>query len=326
MEENTFPPVLMNLINTINAEGRLESWKLHSTLETHSLTLEWTRSAFCNIDLKSLQSDSTPENLAEKPDQTVGLNADCGEKYSSKGIYVTGRDAKTARFDFSTRCLRTLENNDKGDCHLNTYSESEIPEAMTTENNAKYDTQISVQGRPHSLSTTLNVTQVCQRNSNWKTPINLAPLEDNIYHTDYATDELADNRVTGTDSKPLIKQDSRKKKAICSCGELFSSRNSSVSHLLSSCPVSICFRIELECNVQRVIESWHGDQKVIGKAWWQSYKSSGFPDVTVELKDEIAKQLRELVNQFIERATTQTLKDQNGNAFVLISGLNDLED
>lgn len=75
-----------------------------------------------------------------------------------------------------------------------------------------------------------------------------------------------------------------------------------------------------------MIDSLYGDQKVIGKAWWQSYKNNGFPDAVQELKDEKAEQLEALVNQFIESAFTQTLRDHNGNEFVLIAGLNHLDD
>ena len=75
-----------------------------------------------------------------------------------------------------------------------------------------------------------------------------------------------------------------------------------------------------------MIDNWHGNEKVIAKAWWQSYKMNGFPDTGIELKDEKSKQLEGLVNQFIERTITQTLRDKNGNLFVLMEGLNDLED
>jgi len=75
-----------------------------------------------------------------------------------------------------------------------------------------------------------------------------------------------------------------------------------------------------------VIDSWHGDQKVIGKAWWHSYKNNGFPDVVQELKAEKVEQLEVIVNKFIESAFTRPFRDRNGNEFVLIAGLNCLDD
>ena len=72
------------------------------------------------------------------------------------------------------------------------------------------------------------------------------------------------------------------------------------------------------------IDSWHGDEKIIGKAWWQGFKRNGFPDVLLELKDKKVERLSALVNNFIERASSQTLKDQNGNLFVLMAGLKEL--
>lgn len=325
MEElTTFPPVLMDLIKSINAEGNLQSWQLNTTLETYSLTLEWTKSAFCNINDKS---DSRPDNLARKPAQTVALNADYG-KDVSKEADKREVNVKIKYSDYSqTRCLQNprMNQNKEEDIELMpAYSESETPEALMTENEVEYETQIFTQATRKLCP--MNKTQVCRVNLNRKTQSNLSPAKDNGNHTANFSDELGDdNRVTHTHSKPFSKQDGDKKKAICSCGEVFTCRNLSLRHLLSNCPVSLCFRIELECNVQRVIDGWHGDEKVIGKAWWQSYKNNGFPDAVVEVKDEKVQQLGALVNQFIERAITQTLTDQNGHLFVLMAGLDGLE-
>lgn len=43
MENATFPPVLKNLIDFVNAEGRLQTWRLNSTLESYCLTIEWKK-------------------------------------------------------------------------------------------------------------------------------------------------------------------------------------------------------------------------------------------------------------------------------------------
>ena len=159
--------------------------------------------------------------------------------------------------------------------------------------------------------------QRCRRNVN-REIFNLLPVKSNECHTAIVTDE---DKITETTSERFSKQDDYMKKVICSCGETFTAHQSSLSHLLSSCPVSLCFRIELNCNVQQVIDSWHGDEKIAGVSWWQDYKKNGFPDVQVELKDEKVERLSALINQFIERASTETLNDQNGSSFVLMTGL-----
>ena len=101
MEEITLPPVLINLIHNINSQGHLNSWQLKSTLETHSLTLEWTRTTTCNInDYQSVGSDSTLQSLEKKSDQSVVSNEDCGDEYSSQAIYVTEKDATCEHSDF----------------------------------------------------------------------------------------------------------------------------------------------------------------------------------------------------------------------------------
>ena len=322
MEEITLPPVLINLIHNINSQGHLKSWQLKSTLETHSLTLEWTRTTTCNInDYQSVGSDSTLQSLEKKSDQSVVSNEDCGDEYSSQAIYVTEKDATCEHSDFPSGLQRILED----EVELYSNNECETPEAMLTEDKIKYETQISFQGEPHKFST-MNKTQDCRRNSGCKTPIHSSPLENKRYFADHRTNELADQRVSGTHSNPLLKQVSRKERALCSCGGVFSSRNSSVIHLLSTCPVSLCFRIELEYDIQQVLDSWHGDEKDIGMAWWQSYKTNGFPDATTALEEKQAKQLETLVSQFIQKAMSQKLKDHNGNAFVMMRGLKDLQD
>lgn len=322
MEEITLPPVLINLIHNINSQGHLKSWQLKSTLETHSLTFEWTRTTTCNInEYQSVGSDSTLQSLEKKSDQSVVSNEDCGDEYSSQATYVTEKDATCEHSDFPSGLQRVLE--DEVELYIN--NECETPEAMLTEDKIKYETQISFQGEPRKFST-MNKTQDCRRNSGCKAPIHSSPLENKRYFADHTTNELADQRISGTHSDPFLKQVSRKERALCSCGGVFSSRNSSVIHLLSTCPVSLCFRIELEYDIQQVLDSWHGDEKDIGMAWWQSYKTNGFPDATTALEEKQAKQLETLVSQFIQKAMSQKLKDHNGNVFVMMRGLKDLQD
>ncbi len=332
MEENTFPPVLKSLINSINAEGHLQSWQLNTTLDTYSLTLEWDRKAFCNNDdhKPSESVESWLENSTQTPGQTTALLNEDHNTDVSKEVKMQWINVKTLkRCDSQTRCVQnpsTVDNNYiEDDTELNVLNESDIPEAAMNENEVEYETQISIQGRrkPNPLIE----TQLCERNFNLKTRFNSSPGKYNGSHTASDSGQLTnDNRVKETRSMHFSKQDDDKKKAICSCGEAFSSRSLSISHLLSTCPVSLCFRVELEYNVQQVIDSWHGDEKVIGKAWWQSYKTNGFRDIGIELKDEKTEQLQALVNQFIDKTITQTLRDKKGNSFVLMAGLNDLED
>lgn len=324
MEENAFPPVLKNLINSINAEGHLQNWQLQTTLETYSLTLEWIRPASCNgtgdHKFKPLKSDSRAENSAQTSDQTVAyLETDHDH---NKETNARGKSEKTEKgYDFRKSCVQSpkADNIVEEGTEFNAFSESAIPEAVMSENEVEYETQVSNQEKRQPKPS--RKIQVCEPSFNRKTQFNLSPRKHGGHTADVSGQVAKD-----THSVPISKQDDHKKKAICSCGEAFTSRNLAISHLLSTCPVSLCFRIELECNIKPVIDSWYGDQKVIGKAWWQSYKNNGSPDAVQELKDEKAEQLEALVNQFIESAFTQTLRDHNGNEFVLIAGLNHLDD
>ena len=328
MEDNVFPPVLKNLINSINAEGRLQSWQLQTTSETYSLTLEWIRPAACqgtrDHKFKPMKSDLRAENSAQASDQTAKLletDHDCDMEANTQrknGIKAV------KSYDLPRNCLQSPRNDNiiEVGSELNAISESEAPEAVMTENEVEYATQESrLENRQPEPWRKTQVSSLKR-----KTQFNFSPRKHGGHTTDFPGQVANDNRVTEAHSELFSKQDDRKKQAICSCGEAFTSRNLSLSHLLSTCPVSLCFRVELEYNIQRVIDSWYGDQKVIGKAWWQSYKDSGFPNAVLELKVEKAKELEVIVNKFIDIAFTQLLRDHNGNEFVLITGLNHLDD
>ena len=54
------------------------------------------------------------------------------------------------------------------------------------------------------------------------------------------------------------------------------------------------------------------------------FQEKWFPDVLLGLKEERVNKLSVLVNDFIERASSQKLKDQNGKDFLLMAGLKDI--
>ena len=329
MVENAFPSVLKNLIDSINAEGRLQSWQLQTNLETYSLTLEWIKPASCkgtsDHKLKPIKSDSRAENSysAQASGRTatqMKTDHDCDMEANAQG-----KNGKTVKsYEFPKNCVQSPTANsinEEGN-ELNAFSESATPEAVMNEHEVEYQTQVSSQEkRQPEPSTKPRVSSFKS-----KTQFNFSPRKHGGHTTNASGQVANENRVTETHSLSFSKQDNHKKVAFCSCGEAFTSRSSSISHLLSTCPVSLCFRVELECNIRRVIDSWHGDQKVIGKAWWQSYKTNGFPDAVQKLKDDKAEHLKALLDSFIERAITQTLTDHNGNEFVLLEGLNHLDD
>lgn len=138
MEENAFPPVLKNLINSINAEGHLQNWQLQTTLETYSLTLEWIRPASCNgtgdHKFKPLKSDSRAENSAQTSDQTVAyLETD---HVHNKETNARGKSEKTEKgCDFRKSCVQSpkADNIVEEGTEFNAFSESAIPEAVMSE-------------------------------------------------------------------------------------------------------------------------------------------------------------------------------------------------
>ena len=112
MKNTTFPPVLTSLTNSISTEGRLHCWRLNSTLETYSLTIEWTRlssclgkndsrqgSAFCyKSDQQIINGDNLPQN-------SVAFSKDSGNDIASQKLK-----------DNDLR--KTLETNERSDFHI----------------------------------------------------------------------------------------------------------------------------------------------------------------------------------------------------------------
>lgn len=114
-------------------------------------------------------------------------------------------------------------------------------------------------------------------------------------------------------------------KATCSCGEQFIFKERAIKHILFSCPVSLCFRIDLDLRIHDVIDKWQDEeQRILGRKWWHTYKTSGVPDIMGTYPVASVDQLYEMINSFIAKAGTNKLLDQNNNRFVLIKGLEEL--
>jgi len=232
MEDIAFPPVLKNLINSINAEGRLQSWQLQTTLETYSLTVEWIRAASCdgtsNYKFKLTKSDSRAENSAQASGQTATL-LETDRDYDMEAN-AQGKKGKTVkRYDFTRNCVQSPrdDSNIEGN-ELNALSESEIPEAEMTENEVKYETQVSNREKRQPEPSTKS--KISSFNGN--TPFHFSPRKQGG-HTAYVSGQVAnDKRVTETHSVPFANHDEHKKTAICSCGEVFTSRNLSMSSII----------------------------------------------------------------------------------------------
>ena len=211
------------------------------------------------------------------------------------------------REDIDVRCVVNTREDENKTAVIIDQGECDKPEAITTENKVDYKTQRSFQFGESS--------KAYKRRDKRKNFAFLPGKQTAIVAAEH--EDGVTNKISGCFSK----QDDNIKKAICSCGETFSPRRSSLSHLLSNCPVSLCFRVDLECDVRQVIDGWHRDDKNAGEAWWQGYKKNGSPDEQLKLKEENIDCLSALMDDFINIASTKTLKDQIGNYFAIITGL-----
>ena len=249
------------------------------------------------------------------------------QKFNRENLNLSPENAsehhKATEADFQTTCLQSPKMDESFE-EFDDHGECEITKATMMENKIRYGTRECVRGKRKPVASQKK-TRVYRQKFN-RENFNLSPENASEHHKATEADELTNDNVIAEITGVCFskqKQDHRKK-ATCSCGETFNSRHLSVNHLLFHCPVSLCFRIQLECNIQREIDSWHGDEKVAGEAWWQGFKKNGFPDVLLELQDEKVDRLSALVSHFIGRASTQTLKDQNGKDFLLMAGLKEL--
>lgn len=306
-----FPPVLTSLIKSISTESQLYSWHLNSTMEAYSLTIEWAR--IRSSGKKENVSQHSPQIVNEEnsPQDTALFSTDCGmDAAADKDMDDNVLKKNLQREDIDVRCVvNTREDENKTKVIID-QGECDTPEAITTENKVDYKTQRSLQpGESSKAYKQRDKRENFDFLPGKQTTIVAAEHEDRVT-----------NKISGCFSK----QDDNIKKAICSCRETFSSRRSSLSHLLNNCPVSLCFRIDLECDVRQVIDGWPGDEKNVGEAWWQGYMKNGSPDEQLKLKDENIDRLSALMEKFINITTKNTLKDQTGNYFAIITGLEEI--
>lgn len=307
-----FPPVLTSLIKSISTESQLYSWHLNSTMEAYSLTIEWARIRSSGKKENVSQHSQQIVNEENSPQDTALFSTDCGmDAAADKEMDDNVLKKNLQREDIDVKCVvNTREEEENKTEVIIDQGECDTPEAITTENKIDYKTQRSFQpGENSKAYKRRDKREHFDFLPGKQTTIVAAEHEDGVT-----------NKISGCFSK----QDDNIKKAICSCGETFPSRRSSLSHLLNSCPVSLCFRIDLECDVRQVIDGWHGDDKNAGEAWWQGYKKNGSPDEQLKLKDENIDRLSALMDNFINIATTKTLKDQTGNYFAIITGLEEI--
>ncbi|CAH3193929.1 unnamed protein product [Porites evermanni] len=289
MEKSMFPPVLTSLIKSISTESQLYSWHLNSTLEAYSLTIEWARIRSIGKKENVSQHPQQIVNEENSPQDTALFSTDCGmDAAADKDMDDNVLKKNLQREDIDVRCVVRNAREDENETEvIIDQGECDVPEAITTENKVDYKTQRSFQPGENSKA---------YKRRDKRENFDFLPGKQTAFvaaeHEDGVT-----NKISGCFSKP----DDNIKKAICSCGETFSSRRSSLSHLLSNCPVSLCFRIDLECDVRQVIDGWHGDGKNAAEAWWQGYKKNGFPDEQLKLKDENIDCLSALMDNFIKK-------------------------
>lgn len=173
MENTTFPAVLVNLMNSINAEGLLRSWRLDSTLKSYSLTIEWkilsssqgerdfrNSQVVCQTVSQESPVISKPENSRPKP---AAVSADSSKDELQKcDENILGRDLKANDCTDFQRCFRSLKS-DRSFEEDTAQRDRESTKAITTENEVKYETQMCVQGRSKPVANH-NKTIACERN------------------------------------------------------------------------------------------------------------------------------------------------------------------
>lgn len=115
------------------------------------------------------------------------------------------------------------------------------------------------------------------------------------------------------------------KTARCSCGEVFVVKENAIRHLMFNCPVSLCFRTELDIKVNSIIDRWKSEgRRISGRKWWQLYKTSGSPNANMSFPEHALDDIEDVIKKFIDNSCRKKLLDNKGTQFVLIEGLEDL--
>ena len=118
-------------------------------------------------------------------------------------------------------------------------------------------------------------------------------------------------RVDEQQSKLLSSASTRKrsyevhsKRAKCCCGKRFAKKEEAVRHVLSECPINVCFRVYLDIKVNRLIDRWENEaNRIMGRAWWQMYRTGFFPNV--DKRSPVLREIQNVINEFIQKVSSE---------------------
>lgn len=208
MESTAFPPVLVSLIDSINSESYLHSWRLNSTSECYFLVVEWTRLIPRKDDADSQNSQvSFPQELSltketeNSTQKSAAFNAhSCkGELQKCEGsILEKALEMKDFMDIKIPLCSPETNETCKEDAACEEEEkEPEITKATMMQNKwTDYETQVSVKSTSKPL---VNYTSDHERNVHRAT-FKLSPPKGSGSTTNAANERTRDNAITETPS------------------------------------------------------------------------------------------------------------------------------
>lgn len=299
------PNGLADVLSSLGISGIPSSWNLNVTESSYSLNLLWHR------DNARERNNKDGKILCKYSDSKDKKDFTFGDENAEEIDVLTFKNGE--HMAYSESAVKSFLNQRRINDEISTDSEM-YKKGNNVYENSIFTDQNTENGRKCKESGILHENQIGElEEAHHEGEYQPSPSNSNFGDNSLVYNGLHDNsRFHGS-------------KATCSCGGQFIFKERAIKHILFSCPVSLCFRVDLDLRIHDVIDKWQDEeQRILGRKWWHSYKTSGVPDIMGTYPVTSVDDLEGIINNFIAKAGTNELLDQNQNRFVLMKGLEEL--
>ena len=311
MSDLRFSEDLIESLKSFDIFNNPSSWKIEEFANSLVLTLSWQKTKRVDFSFENIFSSSCgQENVVDRDEGKRIPKKESHQKRNKIKSFITGDEGamnvESENQRTMERFVRDLEK-DNGDPNI----KETIQLIRTTESTDTGDTFSNckltggTEDATHAACAQTLSSEDASTNQAKQIEIQNSNLENKLY--------------------PRCCSTICSKTAKCSCGKTFYVKEDAISHVMFNCPLSLCFRIELDIKVNRIIDKWKSEvARISGRKWWHLYKTSGFPSANISFPEHASDDIELVINEFIHNSCNKKLFDKNGNCFVLINGLKDL--
>ena len=307
MSAFNFPRDMTETLKSLELVDNPNSWKVESLERSFVLTVVWHKSKKnqSNIARETVKSSFEGRSTEEKEEETTIDNV-CRTRIATVNLNSCDRGVVSAGMNYLEPAGKTSKVFEER--HGNQIRKTATNSGMTGSNNDMFVSEPLRNENMDRPSCSPNFSS-CSTNSN----------QTNTLETQN-TDFNNNSKLSGCYGSRFCSNQAR-----CACGETFTIKEDAIRHVLFNCPVSLCFRVELDIKVNRIIDQWKSEaNRISGRKWWHLYKTSGSPDVNMSFPENALDDIEAHINTFIEKSCRTELLDKTGQRFVLIEGLENL--